>query len=497
MAVYYFRNTGNSDYGLSTNWSLSDGGPADGAVPTASDDAIFTLNSGNVSVAATNKVCAKLITNGYTGTINISTVLTTAGDVTLYSATTINGTGTLSFSGTIIATRNGATINVSNTRIISGTITLADTWNVVNFVFQGNGAKLNSNTLNISGNLSLIQNAGIGTTNIVINGTGNQTWSGYFSLRNNLTINKSSGNFIVSSNVWFQHATLTHLSGTVVTTSSSILSQATTSWNCSGITWNNFNLQGGTQTLTSNINVGGGFSSSNAVVYNGADLILSGNMVINQRMDGTSSIRYKGTGTWSQQGPIHLPLYIETPGTLTLAGTVCAEKINYISGTVITAGSTIQTTGNIGSMVYSCSAITFNNVTTVFGTLTLNQPLNISGTYTVGASNTVIFAGAYGFSAGTFFCTTPGRIINFTSGITYNCNNLTLRGTDASRIQFKSSTSNAYTYFNLVTGGTCDVKYVNATDIDSSGGRLITDVKGTLTRTINWYKTNPDYFSFF
>lgn len=398
MAVYYFRNTGNSDYGLPTNWSLSDGGPADGAVPTASDDAIFTLNSGNVSVAATNKVCAKLITNGYTGTIDISTVLTTAGDVTLYSATTINGTGTLSFSGTITATTNGATINVSNTRIISGTITLADTWNVVNFVFQGNGATLNSNTLNISGNLSLTQNGGIGTTNIVINGTGNQTWSGYFSLRNNLTINKSSGNFIVSSNVWFQSATLTHLSGTVVTTSSSILSQATTSWNCSGITWNNFNLQGGTQTLTSNINVGGGFSSSNAVVYNGADLILSGNMVINQRMDGTSSIRYKGTGTWSQQGPIHLPLYIETPGTLTLAGTVCAEKINYISGTVNTAGSTIQTTGNIGSMVYSCSAITFNNVTTVFGTLTLNQPLNISGTYTVGASNTVNFAGAYGLS---------------------------------------------------------------------------------------------------
>lgn len=31
----------------------------------------------------------------------------------------------------------------------------------------------------------------------------------------------------------------------------------------------------------------------------------------------------------------------------------------------------------------------------------------------------------------------------------------------------------------------------------SSGGRLITDVKGTLLRTVNWYKTNPDYFAYF
>lgn len=26
---------------------------------------------------------------------------------------------------------------------------------------------------------------------------------------------------------------------------------------------------------------------------------------------------------------------------------------------------------------------------------------------------------------------------------------------------------------------------------------LITDVKGTLLRTVNWYKTNPDYFAYF
>ena len=58
-----------------------------------------------------------------------------------------------------------------------------------------------------------------------------------------------------------------------------------------------------------------------------------------------------------------------------------------------------------------------------------------------------------------------------------------------------SASSSAF--LNLVSGASCDVKFVNAIDVDSSGGRLITDVKGTLLRTVNWYKTNPDYFSFF
>jgi len=46
MATYYFRNVG-TDWGTAANWSLTNGGGATGAVPTASDDALFTINSGN------------------------------------------------------------------------------------------------------------------------------------------------------------------------------------------------------------------------------------------------------------------------------------------------------------------------------------------------------------------------------------------------------------------------------------------------------------------
>ena len=61
MATYYFRNTGNTAWNTASNWSLTDGGGPTGVVPTATDDAYFTSNSGSCVVAGTVGVCTNLI----------------------------------------------------------------------------------------------------------------------------------------------------------------------------------------------------------------------------------------------------------------------------------------------------------------------------------------------------------------------------------------------------------------------------------------------------
>ena len=81
MAIYYFRNTGNTDWNTASNWSLNDGGTASGAIPTTTDDAYFTSNSGNCTVNTATRVCANLIFSGvgagdYSGTFTLNNTLT-------------------------------------------------------------------------------------------------------------------------------------------------------------------------------------------------------------------------------------------------------------------------------------------------------------------------------------------------------------------------------------------------------------------------------------
>ena len=57
MPTYFFRNTGDTNWGTATNWSLTDGGGATGQVPLATDIARFSNNSGNCTVNGSNRVC--------------------------------------------------------------------------------------------------------------------------------------------------------------------------------------------------------------------------------------------------------------------------------------------------------------------------------------------------------------------------------------------------------------------------------------------------------
>ncbi len=124
-----------------------------------------------------------------------------------------------------------------------------------------------------------------------------------------------------------------------------------------------------------------------------------------------------------------------------------------------------------------------------------------SGTLLISATTgNISFLGTAGFSVNTFSCTvTVARTLTFKAGVTYTVTgSLVLKGVSTStRLSLVSSTPTTAYYITLNTGATCAVMFVSSTDVDSSGGRLVTNVKGVLLRTVNWYITNPDYFEFF
>ena len=125
MATYYFRNTGNTSWGVSTNWSLTSGGGATGAVPTATDTANIDANSGacNMNISG---VCAVLNCTGYTNTLTLTNGLTVSGNITLATGMTISGSGTITINAAGTITTNAITIPNLTTLVNGGILTFAD-----------------------------------------------------------------------------------------------------------------------------------------------------------------------------------------------------------------------------------------------------------------------------------------------------------------------------------------------------------------------------------
>ncbi len=109
MANRFFRNTGNTSWSVTTNWSLTSGGASVGAIPTTSDDVFFDANSG-ACVTNVAGVGLSLTTTGYTNTLTFTNTITITGNVTLNSGITIAGAAALIISGTSTLTSNGKTI---------------------------------------------------------------------------------------------------------------------------------------------------------------------------------------------------------------------------------------------------------------------------------------------------------------------------------------------------------------------------------------------------
>jgi len=131
MATYYFRNTGTGVWGTATNWSLTSGGGATGAVPTVSDTAVFDNNSISCTLNTSNRVCLALSARTYTNTLALTNLnLIVSGDINLGSGMTITTTtGSLLVNANSTLTSNNKTLTVPFAAQTAGiSLTFADNW---------------------------------------------------------------------------------------------------------------------------------------------------------------------------------------------------------------------------------------------------------------------------------------------------------------------------------------------------------------------------------
>lgn len=334
MATYYFRNVG-TNWGDAANWSLTDGGGATGAVPTATDDALFTANSGNCTVNASNRVCKTLNFTGYTNTITMTFNITVSGNITLASGMAVSGTGQLIVDTTSTLTSNG--FNWSAGFTFSGTsqtFTLADAWTIsgVLRLSSTTSCTINSNSITSSGNLTTTTAATTsGTTSISLTGG---TWSNTSTgqLQNNLTIN---GNVTISGNIYYNTGTLTYTSGLALTTGSTLLIQAPTTFNTNIMLWNNISYSStASTTLLSDLNIGGLYTTFGT--FNGTfNINCYGGIRPNGNLaqgTGTTTLNLIA-GTWSSSAN-YIQINTNIAGNITISGTVyfMTSTLTYVSG---------------------------------------------------------------------------------------------------------------------------------------------------------------------
>jgi fibronectin-binding autotransporter adhesin len=509
MAVYYFRNTGNVNWGIATNWSLTDGGGATGAIPTAADDAYFTSNSGNCTVNASARVCKSLVFSGvgagnYAGTITMTNAITVSGNVTLSATMTIAGGGDLIINATGTMISNGKTW--PNRLVIGGTsqtYTLADNWIITgNILFNGGTSSVinqtTTQTLTINGSLN-IQTGGLivsGTATIILAGTGSVS-TGTGQLRNNLTIN-TSGTITLSGSINYNTGTLTYTSGTVITTGSTLNVSANTTIDTNGITWDNVTINSGTinLTLSSNLNISGTFTCSGqggalTLTFSGVGLLnLSGGFA-------TSIVGVTGVATITITLPNDVTVtslsYAPTGSTLNRRNVVLngAKNITVNGNVSIAYGNTSTFSGNCNlifagtgnfyidgnnpfAVIYSLptvinttgtctftTTVTGGNATSPMFTSTtvtyLSGTLAISGTGT----NQVVFSGCtLNLNSGGIW--TPDVNIRGTNTLLSNANfkNVTTQTTNAV-INGSSFTMNVSgnLSINIATSGTASINF--------------------------------------
>lgn len=510
---------GTTNWGTATNWST-------GAVPTATDGnvVVFSGSSPACSLGSSNKVCNHLMMTGYTDTLTFGVrTLTVSGNITLGTAHTFSvTTGTLGMNGSGNLTTNGFIINTNlqfagasqtftlqDDVYLAGVLSLNSTGPVGSMFINDNGT---SKKIYLSGGTSASATGVAGTAKLVIVGTGTISSTGPYIL--DMDIN-TSGTVTFGTAFRFSEKTLNYIAGNIDYTSSASTvyfgqtGGSGTTVNCSGITWQNVTTQAtATINLGQDLYVGTQLTNTATVNYNGSPIHVQGILSLggSVRLAGTSELYFDGSDcSWiAGTGILSLTSFIRPTGTFTLGPAGVSNcnlnntTLTYVSGNTVTTNSTLDVW--TAGATLNLSGMSLEKLRLRQGTTTLLSDIQCN-ILLVGVNSHITFAGSYGWTAGTFMSEVGNRTITLQSGSTYVVtDSMALIGNNVSQpINLRSSATSNYAYLNLATGATCYNRFCNPTDIDSSGGRLVTTIKGTISvNTINWYKTNPDgYFDFF
>ena len=411
MATYYFRSAG-VNFGDAANWSLSSGGPPDGAVPNATHDAIFDANSGPCTINASTRACKTLTCTGYTNAFTMSAGLNVSGNITFgASMGTSTGASTLAMIAAGTLTSNGhqwattfqfagtsQTYTLGSNVTLNGQLTCSGTTAIT----------INANTLTCN-NGAFFQTATSGTTTIEIKG-------GNFSGTCNNTVNlNSTGTITLNGSIGRSSGTLTYVAGTINNSGNWSLSYTGGSINVgNNIIWGSITMGGGTITLVNNLHTSGSLVTVNGGIWNGAYTIYCTGITQNNttnNMYGTATVELTGTGTW-QMTTSNVAWGFDTvincgAGTLTIntgrifGSTIRVATLTWQSGTVnclgvmtfyncilATNGMNFNNVG-LGTGGAGVTSVTLTNNLTILGDCTLagNAALSINGnTANVGGS---------------------------------------------------------------------------------------------------------------
>lgn len=320
------------------------------------------------------------------GIINSANVKYTAGNVTYTTTLLLAATQSVNWTHTI----TGAGIQLAGT---GNTITLLNNINT-NTISYGNAdgvtVTVNGFQINCTGNLTIGRVSGTLTGSTIINLTGG-TWShsGATVLRMPLVLN---GNITISGNVYYNTGTLTYTSGTVTTTGSTLNVGANTTFNTSGMTWNNvsFTTSASVYTLLSDINISGTLNNQQNNSFNGAfNINTTGTITAGGNIAGTSTLNILGGTLNATTGNISCNLNFNGNISIISNLTYRTNTIKYISGVItLSANHTLNVQGNVDT-----NSMVWNNVTINGAPITFLSDFNVGGLLT--HSNNITYNGAF------------------------------------------------------------------------------------------------------
>jgi len=441
MATYYFRGptspgtAATSASNVAANWSTTDNGTNDGIVPTATDIAKFTANSGNCVLTGTTS-WNNIDFTGYNGTFSGSASLNMAGAAPyiIFSPTmTIAVTGTLTNTGTnLTATFNGKKWTGTILLSTASNLILNDDGIVQHFISGGSGTKaLNGSgkTMYVDGNLTMtddmsgtatlymqtqttgsITGAGNLRSPFIVNPIGTLTCAGALSMSNNkITIlNTNGGTFnctAISHNYGTTSGTLTiesyagfAISGTLsMGGNMAHIIQLNNDIRCltfavsGGV---NGKILNGATLYCTNINI----SATIAGVSGTATIVMDGSGVGN---NGTLTLN--GTNLWLNN------ITIDTAGGITLAGSISISGgktlwIKRASSVTVNAG--VGFTFGSGNLVFKDTVQSLQFAAIVFngnGGTTSNWDGDLYGTtFTISNGTTNTYNGGNIYCSGNF-----------------------------------------------------------------------------------------------
>jgi hypothetical protein len=573
-----WRNTlGDFNWGTAGNWLADLTGSG---VPSNTSDAVFDALSPNCVVNTTARVCRNLNCTGYAGQLNMAFPISVGNvapafpgsAITLSASMSVIGTGQLNVLGTFgttTLTSNGFfwpnVFHIGNATTSTTPIyQLNDDWSVRSLRISNGGSNAfvtGGFTISVFGDFSTNNTTGtirgnLGST-ATIRLVGPGTWSSgsaVVTLSLNVTIDAGANTYTLGNNaVWglvstggVANAAFTYVSGTVSAPGTFTLLQgptsqivdlngspspSATSTSSTGVNFQNLNLRGyGVSSITSFNSpiciVGTLNSFSNSGIdlrcFIGNNFYLNGSFVLNNYLEGTGTLIFQGTGTWTENNGtltklnfgIIANVVINTTGTITLTTPVAVRGgLTYTSGTFVQNGNTILMAGSASQGAslngFASAGITIQSLRhRTQGIATSNGSLlsfNDSVPYTItdlsfdgfGTNNAHRHLGNTGWTCTNFNFNKPAGTQAFnpiyglvgSSTIQYIVTNSFIfraGGPNTSTSQMSRSTGAVPVQFILLPGASQDVYYMGAVNINSSAGQTIWSRSGSIFTTSNW-----------